>query len=53
MVPILKLNDSAISVSAFEIVSAKVKLIGPIAVSQSIPTPIELLIFLFESKELS
>ena len=42
--PILNLNDSVISVSAFEIASDKEKLTGPMTENQSIPIPIELLI---------
>ena len=40
----LNLNDSVISVSNFVIGSLNEKLIGPIAVNQSMPNPIELLI---------
>ena len=47
----LNLNDSVISVSAFEIVSVKEKFIGPIAVNQSKPIPIELLILSLSSIE--
>ena len=45
----LNLKVSVTSVSALEIVSAKVKFKGPTGVNQSSPIPVELLILLLSS----